>query len=167
MHHSNLYTNFYYCREVHFSTRYQHIYYHDGKRHGYYRKFCVNNKFEEMGIYVHGQLFGEFIMKCEGNSYIIGTHPRLHFDNEGFKDLSAYCTYIYPDLDSCIFGSFKFKKNTMDKDLSEINADLKLECGKYGNINDILWSNGFPLPKCNSSNESFFSYDPSTGMRIR
>lgn len=120
-----------------------------------------------MGVYVHGHLFGEFIMKCEGNSYIIGTHPKRNFDSQGFQDLNTYCTYIYPDLSSCIFGSFKFKKKILSKDLSEINADLKLDCGKYGKISDILWSDGFPLPKCDSTNESSFSYDPSTWVRIR
>ena len=118
-------------------------------------------------MYLHGQLFGEFIMKCEGKSYIIGTHPGLNFDSDGSKDLTTYCTYIYPDLDSCIFGSFKFKNKKMGKDLSEINADLKLESGQYGKLIDISWSNGFPLPKCDSTNQSLFSYDPSTGLRIR
>ena len=50
---------------------------------------------------------------------------------------------------------------------SEINADLKLENGQYGKLIDISWSNGFPLPKCDSTNQSLFSYDPSTGLRIR
>ena len=116
-----------------------------------------------MGVYVDGISFGPFIMKCEGNSYIIGMHPKL----EEKKDLISHCSYIYPDLESCIVGTFAFKRKVNIKDYHEINMELKLENGKYGNISDISWVHGFPMPICSITNESLFSYDPSTGLRIR
>ena len=119
-----------------------------------------------MGVYVHGHLFGEFILKCEGNSYIIGTHPAPSKTGES-KDLRSYCTYIYPDLESCISGVFKYERNAKGMDVYKTNADLRLESGMYGKIMGLTWSNGFALPKSSSSVESLFSYDPSTGLRIR
>ena len=150
-------------RETHFSNSFRDIYYHEGKRHGFYRRFRIDNKFEEMGVYVHGNLFGPFITKYEGNSYIIGVHP----DYGTSKDLISNCSYIYPELESCITGTFIFKNNTFNGDDSEAIADLKLENGKYGKITDISWLYGFPIPICSITNEAIFSYDASTGMRIR
>ena len=116
-----------------------------------------------MGVNVDGHSFGPFIMKCEGNSYIIGSHP----NQDEKKDLTSHCSYIYPDLESCIVGTFKFKKKSNIKDYHEINMELKLENGKYGKISNISWLHGFPIPICSITNESLFSYDPSTWDRIR
>ena len=66
---------FFIFRETLFSTRFKDVYYNKGRRHGFYRTFRIDKRFEEMGIYINGHLFGDFILKCEGNSYIIGKHP--------------------------------------------------------------------------------------------
>lgn len=150
-------------RETYFSTSFRDIYYHGGKRHGFYRRFRIDNKFEEMGVYVHGNLFGPFIKKYEGNSYIIGVHPNYGTS----KDLKSNCSYIYPELESCITGTFIFKKKSNNKDDGEVTTDLKLENGKYGKITDISWLYGFPISICTVTTENKFSYDASTGMRIR
>ena len=116
-----------------------------------------------MGVYVHGNLFGPFITKYEGNTYIIGVHPNYGTS----KDLKSNCSYIYPELESCITGIFIFKKKSNNKDDGEVTTDLKLENGKYGKITDISWLYGFPIPICTVTTENKFSYDASTRMRIR
>ena len=157
-----------YFRETYSSNSYRDIFYYKGRPHGIYRKFRLDNKFEEIGYYLHGNLFGEFCRKCEGNCYLIGRHPK-RTSSSNIEDMIGYCIYIYPDLESCIFGSFKFRKKIKNKNVSDANADadLKLDSGKYGKITDIIWSNGFPLPKSSTTSETVFSYDPSTGLRIR
>ena len=157
---------FYFREKTHSSNRYRDIFYYKGRPHGFYRKFLIDNTFEEIGCYLYGNLFGEFIRKCEGNGYLIGRHSKLTTSNE-IEDLVGCCTYIYPDLKSCIFGSFKFQKKIKKKNISEVNTDLKLESGKYGKITDIIWTNGFPMPTSSRASETVFSYDPSTWLRIR
>ena len=91
----------------------------------------------------------------------------MHPDYGTSKDLKSNCSYIYPELESCITGTFIFKKKLNDTNDSEATTDLKLENGKYGKITDISWVYGFPIPICSITNETIFSYDASTGMRIR
>ena len=116
-----------------------------------------------MGVYVCGHLFGPFITKCEGNSYIIGLHPSV----DETKNVISNCSYIYPDLESCIAGTFMFIKKSNKTDSTKIETDMKLENGKYGKITGISWLHGFPIPMTTTTNENSFSHDPSTGMRIR
>ena len=142
------------------------MYYHKGRRHGLYRTFRVDKNFEEMGLYINGHLYGDFILKCEGNSYMIGRHPS-NCQQDGCKEFVSICTYLYPDMESCIFGFFEFKKHLDNMNVCELNADLKLRHGSYGKITDITWSYGFPLLKSRPQSDDVFVYDPSTGLRIR
>ena len=111
-------------------------------------------------------MFGEFCRKCEGNSYLIGKHPKPTTNN-GIENLTGDCIYVYPDLESAIFGSFKLRRKVKNKNTSDNNSDLILEAGNYGKITGIKWSNGFPLPLVSPTTEEVFSFDQATGLRIR
>ena len=169
-------------REKHSCHSYCDIFYSNGQPHGFYRKFCVDKNFEELGYFIDGaKSIGEFCRKCDGNSYLIANQRQREYSavaDESNENEDEYilvdCTYVYPDVKSAISGSFKFRsrirdaKNQKRNENEKSNDDIKLYKGMYGKITSISWSgNGFPVPNVTPMCEAVFSYDPSTGLRIR
>ena len=117
-----------------------------GRHHGYYLELSKDGGLSMMGRYSHGQKTGSHWLVCQGGGFMVSevdSHDRCHGD---------HAVFIYPDLDTCIVGSF---------------AEGNLVQGAYGHITGVRKEMGIPIPEASLVHESpSLSYDPSTATRI-
>ena len=98
------------------------------------------------GRYHHGVKCGTHWRSCTGGGYLVG--PVDTGDNVDGDDV----VYIYPDMVSCIVGTFKAGH---------------LTCGHFGHVSGIRREFGVVIPEVTIVPHSpCYRYDPSTSVRI-
>ncbi|XP_071743458.1 histone-lysine N-methyltransferase SETD7 isoform X5 [Lepeophtheirus salmonis] len=125
--------------KTHQEKRVEAFYYY-GRKQGYFREFQWDNIFLTLGKYQSDRKEYPIWKRCSGNSYLI------HISDKDF-------IYLYPDINSCIAGSW------------EKGAMLS---GKYGTVEGFDITNGIRVPRIGCSNNviTVGKYDPSTGNKI-
>ena len=69
-------------RESEFERWYGECYVSQGVKHGYFRRLRWDNKFQELGCYIHGQKVSNLdLCQMEGQAFTLGRFPKLKMKN--------------------------------------------------------------------------------------
>jgi hypothetical protein len=110
--------------------------------HGFFREIQWD-KVTLIGLYIKGQRSGIYWQQLDGNAYKVG-----------ISDGAKIMTYIYPNLNSAIYGS--------------VDSEDHLRSGQFAQVTELKsYNNGLPVPKVKLFNiGTRYTYDPPSSIVI-